>query len=175
MAESSNVNDIPTTIIRSKQDIAAGAASAASLSNSTNDIVINKLTQILSYLRAGKIFYVFCFTTLPRNELFCFKHISLFFPKGNRNKKKKKDKYAGVYDSNMDKMINNSIANSGDKKSGTKPAAVDDLPIYDDVGDYVPNLKKNRDRERGDRDRGDRDHHRRDRDRGGERDRDHHR
>ena len=98
------------------------------------------------------------------------------FPKGNRNKKKKKDKYAGVYDSNMDKMINNSIANSGDKKSGTKPAAVDDLPIYDDVGDYVPNLKKNRDRggER-DRDRGDRDHHRRDRDRGGERDRDHHR
>merc|ERR1719464_2320161 len=101
VAESSNVNDIPTTIIRSKQDIAAGAASAASLSNSTNDIVINKLTQILSYLRAG-----------------------------NRNKKKKKDKYAGVYDSNMDKMINNSIANSGDKKSGTKPAAVDDLPIY---------------------------------------------
>ena len=75
----------------------------------------------------------------------------------------------------MDKMINNSIANSGDKKSGTKPAAVDDLPIYDDVGDYVPNLKKNRDRERGDRDLGDRDHHRRDRDRGGERDRDHHR
>ena len=95
--------------------------------------------------------------------LFYFKHI-YFFPKGNRNKKKKKDKHAGVYDSNMDKMINNSIANSGDKKSGTKPAAVDDLPIYDDVGDYVPNLKKNRDRERGDRDRGDRDHHRRDRD-----------
>ena len=59
VAESSNVNDIPTTIIRSKQDIAAGAASAASLSNSTNDIVINKLTQILSYLRAGKNFYIF--------------------------------------------------------------------------------------------------------------------
>ena len=62
----------------------------------------------------------------------------------------------------MDKMINNSIANSGDKKSGTKPAAVDDLPIYDDVGDYVPNLKKNRDRG-GERDR--------DQDRGGDRDR----
>ena len=58
VAESSNVNDIPTTIIRSKQDIAAGAASAASLSNSTNDIVINKLTQILSYLRAGKRFFL---------------------------------------------------------------------------------------------------------------------
>ena len=90
VAESSNVNDIPTTIIRSKQDIAAGAASAASLSNSTNDIVINKLTQILSYLRAGKIFYVFCFTTLPRNELFCFKHISLFFLKVIETRRKRR-------------------------------------------------------------------------------------
>ena len=60
-----NVSDIPTTIIRSKADIQAGANQQQSLSNSTNDIVINKLTQILSYLRAG-----------------------------NRNKKKKKDKYS---------------------------------------------------------------------------------
>merc|ERR1719219_195074 len=136
VAESSTVNDIPTTIIRSKADIAAGAASAASLSNSTNDIVINKLTQILSYLRAG-----------------------------NRSKKKKKDKYAaGVYDSNLDKLINNSIANSDKKSENTvKPAPADDRPIFGDVGDYVPNLKKNKDRER------ERDHHRRDRDR------DHHR
>jgi len=148
VAESSNVNDIPTTIIRSKADVAAGASSAASLSNSTNDIVINKLTQILSYLRAG-----------------------------NRNKKKKKDKYAaGVYDSNLDKLINNSIANSEKKSETAKPAAAaDDLPIYDDVGDYVPNLKKNRDRDRDrdhhrrDRDRESRDHHRRDRDRDRER------
>ena len=50
------VND---SVSMSKQDIAAGGASAASLSNSTNDIVINKLTQILSYLRAGKNFYTF--------------------------------------------------------------------------------------------------------------------
>merc|ERR1711971_929796 len=138
VAESSNVNDIPTTIIRSKADIAAGASSAASLSNSTNDIVINKLTQILSYLRAG-----------------------------NRGKKKKKDKYnAGVYDTNLDRLINSSIANSEKKNSETvKSGPVDDTPIFDDVGAYVPNLKKNRDRDR------DRDHHRRDRDR----DRDHHR
>merc|ERR1711962_1000733 len=125
VAETSNVNDIPTTIIRSKADVAAGASSAASLSNSTNDIVINKLTQILSYLRAG-----------------------------NRSKKKKRDKYAaGAYDSNLDKLINNSIANSEKKsENSVKPPPVDDAPIYDDIGEYVPNMKKNRDR--------DRDHHR---------------
>jgi len=52
--------DIPTTTIRSKQDVALNEQKATL---STNDIVINKLTQILSYLRAG-----------------------------SRNKKKKKDK-----------------------------------------------------------------------------------
>merc|ERR1719270_1155956 len=139
VAETSNVNDIPTTIIRSKADVVAGASSAASLSNSTNDIVINKLTQILSYLRAG-----------------------------NRSKKKKKDKYAaGAYDSNLDKLINNSIANSEKKsENSVKPPPVDDAPIYDDIGEYVPNMKKNRDRDRDHHRRErDRDHHRRDRDR----------
>ncbi len=48
--------DIPTTTIRSKADVeerqgAAGGQQHSTLS--TNDIVINKLTQILSYLRAG--------------------------------------------------------------------------------------------------------------------------
>merc|ERR1719151_154581 len=42
--------DIPTTTIRSKQDVALNEQKATL---STNDIVINKLTQILSYLRAG--------------------------------------------------------------------------------------------------------------------------
>ena len=46
MAES----DIPTTVLRSKVDC-PGLESQATLS--TNDIVINKLTQILSYLRQG--------------------------------------------------------------------------------------------------------------------------
>ena len=52
VADTSNVTDVPTTIIRSKADIQE--ANPQALSNSTNDIVINKLTQILSYLRAGK-------------------------------------------------------------------------------------------------------------------------
>jgi IK cytokine len=45
-------SDIPTTVLRSKADC-PGLESLATLS--TNDIVINKLTQILSYLRQGKI------------------------------------------------------------------------------------------------------------------------
>lgn len=43
-------SDIPTTVLRSKTDC-PGMESQATLS--TNDIVINKLTQILSYLRQG--------------------------------------------------------------------------------------------------------------------------
>ena len=43
--------DIPTTTIRSKADI---QNKEASTTLTTNDIVINKLTQILSYLRQGK-------------------------------------------------------------------------------------------------------------------------
>eukprot|EP00094_Tigriopus_californicus_P000923 TCALIF_00893-PA protein Name:"Similar to IK Protein Red (Homo sapiens)" AED:0.07 eAED:0.07 QI:267/0.75/0.77/1/0.75/0.55/9/75/586 len=45
-------SDIPTTTIRSKADVEGTVANQTTLS--TNDIVINKLTQILSYLRAGK-------------------------------------------------------------------------------------------------------------------------
>ena len=43
--------DIPVTLIRSRADVPA-LESTTTLS--TNDIVINKLTQILSYLRQGK-------------------------------------------------------------------------------------------------------------------------
>merc|ERR1711962_1966339 len=42
--------DIPTTSIRSKKDVINNEQKATL---STNDIVINKLTQILTYLRAG--------------------------------------------------------------------------------------------------------------------------
>merc|ERR1712226_367056 len=42
--------DIPTTSIRSKKDVINNEHKATL---STNDIVINKLTQILTYLRAG--------------------------------------------------------------------------------------------------------------------------
>lgn len=43
-------SDIPTTLIRSKAEIPSAEATATL---TTNDIVINKLTQILSYLRQG--------------------------------------------------------------------------------------------------------------------------
>ncbi|KAB0790933.1 hypothetical protein PPYR_02733 [Photinus pyralis] len=43
-------SDIPTNIIRSKADV---PTSEATTTLTTNDIVINKLTQILSYLRQG--------------------------------------------------------------------------------------------------------------------------
>jgi IK cytokine len=47
--------DIPTTTIRSKQDIINNEQKATL---STNDIVVNKLTQILSYLRPGPLKHV---------------------------------------------------------------------------------------------------------------------
>jgi len=48
--EDEGESDIPTTSIRSKKDVINNEQKATL---STNDIVINKLTQILSYLRAG--------------------------------------------------------------------------------------------------------------------------
>jgi IK cytokine len=44
-------SDIPTTIIRSKTEVPTEAGDTQTLT--TNDIVINKLAQILSYLRQG--------------------------------------------------------------------------------------------------------------------------
>ena len=115
------------------------------MANSTNDIVINKLTQILSYLRAGK-----------------------------QNKKKKKDKYQTAYDN--DKLQAQAMANES-KKSMVK----EDIPIYDDVGDYVPSVKKDKENhsKRSHRE-SHRDHHRdsrrdRDYDRHRDHDRDRHR
>lgn len=43
--------DIPTTLIRSKADVPQNESDIQTLT--TNDIVINKLAQILSYLRQG--------------------------------------------------------------------------------------------------------------------------
>lgn len=50
IAEDESESDIPTTLIRSKADVPAYESTATL---TTNDIVINKLTQILSYLRQG--------------------------------------------------------------------------------------------------------------------------
>ncbi len=47
--EGGNVNDIPTTTIRSKADVAGNIAHQQASTLSTNDIVINKLTQVWHY------------------------------------------------------------------------------------------------------------------------------
>lgn len=49
--EENNESDIPTTLIRSKADVPISTEDTQTLT--TNDIVINKLAQILSYLRQG--------------------------------------------------------------------------------------------------------------------------
>ena len=71
---------------------------------------------------------------------------------GKSNKKKKKDK------------LGNPATGHGDadgKTASTSGQKVDDISIYDDVGDYVPSLKRD-DKRRGD---GDRRHRDRDRNR----------
>ena len=122
-------SDIPTTVIRSKADC-PNIESMTSLS--TNDIVINKLTQILSYLRQGG---------------------------ANRKAKKQKEKIPLIDDDNTKR---------NDSKIGIKTSKTSksDDNIYDDVGDYVPDLKKKErtDRER-DKSRDHRDRSHRDRDR----------
>lgn len=113
--------DIPITSIRSKADCPTDGTNT---SMTTNDIVINKLTQILSYLRHGK-----------------------------RDTKKGKKK---------------NMARSGEETVEASKTDVG-LSIYDDIGDYVPNLAKKKESESGDRksnrdyfDRKDRDEYRND-------------
>ncbi|CAG2178546.1 unnamed protein product, partial [Oppiella nova] len=120
-------SDIPTTVIRSKADC-PNIESMTTLS--TNDIVINKLTQILSYLRQGG---------------------------AGRKTKKAKEKIP---------LIGEDGGKKSDKLAQNQPKGDS---IYDDVGDYVPDLKKResrsdreRDKSRGHRDR---DHRNRDRER----------
>lgn len=103
--------DIPTTLIRSKVDTPA-LDSTPTLT--TNDIVINKLAQILTYLRQGN------------------RH------KGKKGRNKEK---GGLVRSDADRPNVDSI--------------------YDDIGDYVPSKRHDRERSR-DRDRDRRDSRERD-------------
>ena len=89
-------SDVPITSVRSKADCPTNENNATL---TTNDIVINKLTQILSYLRHGK-----------------------------RDAKKLKKK--GLI--KTDDVPTTSKADAG-------------LSIYDDVGDYAPDLSKAKD------------------------------
>jgi IK cytokine len=85
--------DIPITSIRSKADCPMNESNVIM---TTNDIVINKLTQILSYLRHGK--------------------------RDSNNKKIKKKNFKP--EDKLQDTIDNSIG------------------IYDDIGEYQPNLSK---------------------------------
>lgn len=93
--DENNETDIPTTLIRSKAEVPVSSEGIQTLT--TNDIVINKLAQILSYLRAGG--------------------------RGKKNKKRDKDKPLFV--------------DNEDGKGG-----VDNDCIYDDVGEYKPERRK---------------------------------
>ncbi|KAH8283809.1 hypothetical protein KR054_001830 [Drosophila jambulina] len=119
-------SDIPTTLKRSKFEVPVAREDVATLT--TNDIVINKLSQILSYLRAG-----------GRNK---------------KNKKRDKDKPL-FYDKEMENARGptssgggvGSITTSSSNK-GVKAVPLGDN-IYDDIGDYQPTAS------RGDRSRQD--------------------
>ncbi|KAH8351193.1 hypothetical protein KR084_010088 [Drosophila pseudotakahashii] len=116
-------SDIPTTLKRSKFEVPVAQEDVATLT--TNDIVINKLSQILSYLRAG-----------GRNK---------------KNKKRDKDKPL-FYEKEVENIRGSTSsgatsrhATSSSNKEG-KSAPLGDS-IYDDVGDYQPTTT------RGDRNR----------------------
>ena len=74
---------------------------------------------------------------------------------GSRGKKKKKDK--------LGNLPTTSHADNDSKNASGSGAKIDDIPLYDDVGDYVPSLKRD-DKRRNDDSR-------RHRDRGGDRER----
>jgi len=132
-------SDIPTTTIRSKKDVAINEQKATL---STNDIVINKLTQILSYLRAG-----------------------------SRNKKKKKDKLAmldAVIKQEKDDMpIYDDINDYKPRKDEKRSRHDDRRDRRDDYKDRRDDDRRGGDRDRyrdRDRDRDFRDRKERDRD-----------
>lgn len=111
-------SDIPTTLIRSKADVPVIEGEIQTLT--TNDIVINKLAQILSYLRQGG--------------------------RGKKNKRRDKDKpllkdaasaeYSGATGNNNDRERERNRSNRG---SGNKKR--EDLSIYDDIGEYRPSRR----------------------------------
>jgi len=153
--EEDGETDIPTTSIRSKQDVVNNEQKATL---STNDIVINKLTQILSYLRAG-----------------------------TRNKKKKRDKMGDLLTEDDHVKSNNDAPRKdldmpiyddvGDYNSGRKDDKRDRKDDRRDrdrgrEGDRKRDREKDRDKLKDSRERDrDRDRHRWDRGVDGDRDR----
>ncbi|XP_060648532.1 protein Red [Drosophila nasuta] len=117
--------DIPTTLKRSKYEVPVAREDIATLT--TNDIVINKLSQILSYLRAG-----------GRNK---------------KNKKRDKDKPL-FYEKEVEHVRGQQHVGSGSSSaaggggagssstSGGKTNKALGDSIYDDVGDYQPSASR---------------------------------
>ncbi|ALC45292.1 CG18005 [Drosophila busckii] len=105
--------DIPTTLKRSKHEVPVAREDIATLT--TNDIVINKLSQILSYLRAG-----------GRNK---------------KNKKRDKDKPL-FYEKEVEHVRGQQQSRSSNaalirsRSNNSNKAVIDN--IYDDVEDYQP-------------------------------------
>lgn len=113
--------DIPTTLIRSKLDVPVNHADIQTLT--TNDIVINKLAQILSYLRQGG--------------------------RGKKNKRRDKDKPLikeverekdtrgdGGRDRERERDRGRDRGRSRDRYDRSRREK--DVSIYDDIGDYRP-------------------------------------
>ncbi|KAL4230571.1 hypothetical protein ACF0H5_010950 [Mactra antiquata] len=149
-------SDVPTTIIRSKADC---PSLEVSTTLTTNDIVINKLTQILSYLRQG------------RRESKKLKKL-----KGKlREQEKMQGKMVGAEDNIYADLTDYvpSVGKSKDKKDRGKDRDRDDRERRDRDRDRDYRDKdRDRDRDRRDRDRGRSDRGRDDRgrdDRGGDR------
>lgn len=108
-----NETDIPTTLIRSKADLPAEAQEVQTLN--TNDIVINKLSQILSYLRQGG--------------------------KGKKNKKRDKDKPLFKEPELPSASRGHSSSTAAPKKTMHAPQGDS---IYDDIGEYQPSSSSRR-------------------------------
>lgn len=103
--------DIPTTLIRSKADVPQGEEELHTLT--TNDIVINKLAQILLYLRQGG--------------------------KGKKNKRRDKDKPLLQEDEHIETNHNDRNRSSRDTKSSKNKSG--DVSIYDDLDEYRPSRR----------------------------------
>lgn len=107
-------SDIPTTLIRSKADVPQSAEEIQTLT--TNDIVINKLAQILLYLRQGG--------------------------KGRKNKRRDKDKMLQDDDVDGNNGRGHSSRDAKYEKTRDKES---EISIYDDLDEYKPSKRGDKD------------------------------
>lgn len=125
LEEENAETDIPTTLIRSKADVPVNDADIQTLT--TNDIVINKLAQILSYLRQGG--------------------------RGKKNKRRDKDKplikeperekeVHAKGDRDRDREREKDRGRNRDRHDRQDRGRREkDVSIYDDIGDYRPSRR----------------------------------